>query len=463
MTFPDDEAERDAYILKALAEDRYDVDWTIVPVSFAGRLVEFSVMSDALRIDGVRIATTAALAQRVADRMAWSLPTPRMVDHVFDQATVKVDPKPRPISRASSEVVAHSAAVDTAVAGRAGLIDNAGKWWVLVNSLAIKRGKSCNFGWRVPSVDATGHWRGIPTESDIDSKHRVIQGPGTAHNALHRDYSQTLRLVSNVVRVDGTERSLADVLTDPALCGALSHEGPLLVTRQPGVPIESEDVIKAVAKAPAFDPSKADTLPPAPSVKPAPAPTPKPSPVAITGAGDVPGVAFTQARNFTKGRRAPIRILCLHSAECGETPNAAENLAAWCAGPNAPRASWHFAVDSNSITQSVRTADTAWHAPGINGDGIGVETAARASQDATGWADPYSTAVIERTAGLFALLCKEHGLPIVKLTVEQVRDGKSKGICDHGTVTKAFPDKGSHTDVGPHFPWDRFLALVKAG
>jgi hypothetical protein len=54
------------------------------------------------------------------------------------------------------------------------------------------------------------------------------------------------------------------------------------------------------------------------------------------------------------------------------------------------------------------------------------------------------------------------------LTVEQTRaayyatpGARPTGINDHNAVTLAFPeDQGTHTDVGPDFPWDVFMKMV---
>jgi hypothetical protein len=78
-------------------------------------------------------------------------------------------------------------------------------------------------------------------------------------------------------------------------------------------------------------------------------------------------------------------------------------------------------------------------------------------------------ATLETTAKLVYDLCIKHGFPIKKLSVDETRaayynaSGKRpKGINDHGTVTKAYPeDDGDHTDVGTDFPWDVFMDMVE--
>lgn len=463
---PNDPAAREKYILERASYD--DIDWTIVSVPIAGKVVEFAVMNDALKIDGVRVVAGARVAQLVADKLGLSLPTPKMVSLAWRSASVKLRPHPRPISRSSADVVAHSEAVDAELAGRVGLVDNAGKWWVLVNALALKHGKAANYGWLVPPGEVVaGKWKGIPLDRGVLAE-LVIQSIGTAHGPEQDDYSQTIRLVESDVRVDGETRSLADVLADPELCGALSHEGPLLVTRQPGVPISGEETIRALAKTEPPPPStqigainvqggnvqigdhnqmKVSYPPPAPATT-----TPPP-------AGDVDGVPFLQAAHFTPANRTTVDCVVIHTAECGETPGAATNLMKWCAGPNAPQASWHYAVDSTGVTQSVREKHVAWHAPGMNGKGIGVEHAGRAAQNAAGWSDAYSLAVLDYSARLVAGVCRRWGIPVVRLSPADLLAGK-RGITGHVDVTMAFK-KSTHTDPGTAWPWESYLAAVQ--
>jgi N-acetyl-anhydromuramyl-L-alanine amidase AmpD len=79
-----------------------------------------------------------------------------------------------------------------------------------------------------------------------------------------------------------------------------------------------------------------------------------------------------------------------------------------------------------------------------------------------------SRATLQRTAALVAELCRRHKIPAVRLTVAQTRaayyaaaSSRPKGINDHATVTAAYPeDNGTHTDLGPEFPWDVFMQMV---
>lgn len=173
-----------------------------------------------------------------------------------------------------------------------------------------------------------------------------------------------------------------------------------------------------------------------------------------------PAYPFVQAKNYYSGRQKPIRVIVIHTAEIAEVNNAAENLAAWAAGPNAPMASWHFAIDADSVVQCVREEDTAFAAPGANSDGVQLELAGRAGQGAAGWADAYSQAVLRRAARLVADLCRRHGLPVAKVDAAGLLRGE-RGITGHDAVTLAYR-QSTHTDPGPTFPWAAFLEMVRA-
>ena len=190
------------------------------------------------------------------------------------------------------------------------------------------------------------------------------------------------------------------------------------------------------------------------------------------GEGFIP---FLQAKNFTpvpvsKDKTnaslfdARVSLVVIHDMEYPEIPTAAE----WCAqffagqgGMTAPRASAHYSVDSDSVVQSVRERDVAWHAPGVNHNGIGIEHAGRAKQSREDWLDAYSRLELAMSAKLAAQICRRHAIPIRKLTPAEVKVG-AKGFCGHVDATLAFATAGGHTDPGLNFPWDFYLALVSA-
>lgn len=157
----------------------------------------------------------------------------------------------------------------------------------------------------------------------------------------------------------------------------------------------------------------------------------------------------------------PVRLLVLHSAECGEVVTAAEALAKWAAGPWHPKgASWHFAVDCDSITQSVELDDIAWHAGPVNAYSIGIEQAGRAAQTVEQWRDNYSASVLANTARLLAVLAGMYDLPLDH--VANPRDPNARGVCTHADVTRAWKTKGGHTDPGESYPLEEVLRTARA-
>lgn len=218
-------------IVAAVREGRYDpITWAEV---HSGP-VAFQVMSDALKIDGVRVSVSARTAQQCADVLGASLTTALIEDLVFQASDVQIPAFPIPGGPGLTESIAwaqaasHSKRIDDAlrVAGALSsqLVGTIGKSWVIGNALFGRIDKAINYGWH----DQRAPYHGVSDEL------MVWQSVGTRHNADHFDYSQTLRLVRRSCRVTGAEATLADVLSDPDLSRNLSHEGPLRVFRQPG-------------------------------------------------------------------------------------------------------------------------------------------------------------------------------------------------------------------------------------
>lgn len=177
----------------------------------------------------------------------------------------------------------------------------------------------------------------------------------------------------------------------------------------------------------------------------------------------LPPIAFIEAANYTPVVGVPrsIDLIVIHSAETGEHDAVAENIAAGAAKPDAPMASWHYAIDRNSIVQSVRDADVAWHAPGANRNGLGLEHAGRARQTPADWDDAYSRAMLLLSTALSAHLCNRYDIPVRFVNVADLKRGGARGFTDHASVSLAFR-KSTHTDPGKGFPWPWYLATVQA-
>jgi hypothetical protein len=162
-------------------------------------------------------------AQRIADLLHCSLPTPRMVNQVYAAAEVRLPPAPIPPSAAMTTVPVfsnHNAIVRAQRAEQlpahplGALVAGHQKDVVITARLASAPGKVAIYGWH--RTNAT-----------------PIQPLYLKHVASWVDYSQCIRLVQQQMLVDGATKSVAEVLGDPALAGLLSDEGPVASPRYP--------------------------------------------------------------------------------------------------------------------------------------------------------------------------------------------------------------------------------------
>lgn len=169
-------------------------------------------------------------------------------------------------------------------------------------------------------------------------------------------------------------------------------------------------------------------------------------------------VPFVQARNYTPTSGRQIDLIVVHDMEAPERLNTAENVAAWFAGPSAPRASAHYNIDADSIVGSVRDQDVAWHAPGANRNGLGFEHAGYAGQTRAEWLDDYGVAMLELSAELAAEKVREYDIPVKWLSVEELQAGE-RGFTSHNNASLAF-GRSTHTDPGMFFPVAYYLNRV---
>jgi hypothetical protein len=183
-----------------------------------GRRVDatFYVLPDYLSIgrddDFVRVPMTPIIAQPIADVFACLLPTRKMVDAVYEAASVKLAPSPispttTDITRATT-FLRHHEAVEMQREGEplGALIGGIKKDVVITPLLATHAGRVAIYGWH--RLDGT-----------------PIQPLYLGHVDSYVDYSHGIRLVHERMLVDGVETNVADVLADPELHLLLSDEG----------------------------------------------------------------------------------------------------------------------------------------------------------------------------------------------------------------------------------------------
>jgi N-acetyl-anhydromuramyl-L-alanine amidase AmpD len=169
---------------------------------------------------------------------------------------------------------------------------------------------------------------------------------------------------------------------------------------------------------------------------------------------------FIQAKHFTPVANREIDLLVVHTMEFPEKPTAAEDVANFFHGSNAPQASAHYCLDNNSVVQCVRDHDVAWAAPYINHNGLHFEFSGYAAQSEKNWHDDYSSALLEHAAHLFARKALRYHIPAELVHPKDLKAGRS-GITCHKWATKAFGPEGGHTDPGDNFPIDEFVSRVR--
>lgn len=172
----------------------------------------FFAMPDYLSIgtddDWARIPLTHMAAQKIADSFHCFLPTRKMVDLIYQQATVKLEPVPMYAFRDSSITMwQHHLIIEGQRNGRKGLIAGIKKDLVISGKLLTdaRPNREAIYGWH--------QLNGKP-----------IQPLYTGHVNWWVDYSHGIRLIYRKIKVDGKEMDYTDVLKDKVLQKFLCDE-----------------------------------------------------------------------------------------------------------------------------------------------------------------------------------------------------------------------------------------------
>jgi hypothetical protein len=177
------------------------------------------VMPDYLAIgsdrDFLRIPMGLHTATAVAAHFGFILPTTRMVDAIYEQAAYRFEPEPMmpgPEMRSTEYYRRHNQMIKEQGLGfgfsLGMLVAGHKKDLVVTNRLAAEPEKVAIYGWH--------RFRGDP-----------IQPLSTVHGARYADYSHGIRLVSDIVLIDGKYESIYKILQDPLLADVLSDEGTI--------------------------------------------------------------------------------------------------------------------------------------------------------------------------------------------------------------------------------------------
>ncbi|PIE25586.1 MAG: hypothetical protein CSA62_00840 [Planctomycetota bacterium] len=175
--------------------------------------------------DWFRMPLTPQSAQEIADRLDCVLPTRRMVDAIWKQAAVKLQPAPFSpssyrITSAATFYLSHLK-IESQLGQRQGLLVAGIKKDIVASALIARwPQRVVIYGWHYPSG-------------------RAIQPLSKVHHSSYVDYSHGVRLVARRCLVDGAPSSVDAVLADPVLHVLLSDEGPVSSWRYAVRPQES--------------------------------------------------------------------------------------------------------------------------------------------------------------------------------------------------------------------------------
>lgn len=163
-------------------------------------------------------------AQKMADICGAMLPTSKLVDEIWKQASVKLPPRPwgPPYDASmysSARMTAQSRKLEQqrrAAGGPLGDLTSGNfKDYILVQGLLTRPDRTCIYGWH--------QMNGIP-----------IQGAQLdAHERTYVDYSQAPRFVDLQVTLEGERIEVAALLADPVRCHLVSTAGSSTVARLP--------------------------------------------------------------------------------------------------------------------------------------------------------------------------------------------------------------------------------------
>ncbi|MGE5258713.1 MAG: hypothetical protein ACM3KE_18720 [Hyphomicrobiales bacterium] len=175
------------------------------------------VMPDYLAIgsddDFLRIPMNLHTAAMIASRFGFILPTPKMVDAIYDQSAFHFKPQPMlpgpqmsstSYYRAHDQKIKKQGLVNGIAPGE--LVSGHKKDVVITNRLVQKQDKIAIYGWH--------QFAGAP-----------IQPLSTVHGSNYADYSHGIRLISDTIWIEGKFQSIYKVLEDPELAKVLSAEG----------------------------------------------------------------------------------------------------------------------------------------------------------------------------------------------------------------------------------------------
>jgi hypothetical protein len=158
---------------------------------------------------------------------------------------------------------------------------------------------------------------------------------------------------------------------------------------------------------------------------------------------------FIQAKGYTRGRSASVRLLVLHTAE-GST--SVRGLGNYFAGTTKGSSNAGVGQDG-AYGEFVTYNNTPWTNPPVNTVADTLEICGFRSWSRAKWLS--YPKMLDTVARWIAWRAAVRGIPIKRVRAD------GRGVCDHMDVNNVY-HKSSHTDIGPGFPWDVVMAKAAA-
>lgn len=187
---------------------------------YKGQIVRFWTLPDYLAVgsdqDYVRVPLNLYSIDKIAMQLDLSLPTRKMVDEIYQAASVKLKPAPVPYSSAvasTGNIMKHHLMVQSQLAptlyARPGLLLAGHKKDVVQTRRLMKKPQSIAiYGWHQMNA-------------------KPIQPLSTVHSAAYADYSHGIRLVGNEIEIGGRSMDLREVLGQRLTASTFSDEGAI--------------------------------------------------------------------------------------------------------------------------------------------------------------------------------------------------------------------------------------------
>jgi hypothetical protein len=168
------------------------------------------VSKDYLLVNGIRVSLFPKTAQTIADYYDCILPTPKLVDIIWEKSDIQLEPRSMSSNRGSVDtLIYHNSFIEQAILGRSFNLIAGHKKDIVISAKAWSKGKVTIYGWH--------KLNGKP-----------IQPLSSIHSESYKDYSHGTRLISRKCILNGVGMDIWDVLNGDSH-GLISNEGKVSI------------------------------------------------------------------------------------------------------------------------------------------------------------------------------------------------------------------------------------------